>query len=92
MDWQLAQNTGSSGTDSGRSIAFENYGISYLTQCFKGTASFGNTTLTGNGYPLPNLEYADPVADYLKLYAVGGLNPMICSKLTSTKLQNTIFF
>ena len=48
-DWKWATKAGGTSTDHGFGIAVDASGNSYVAGYFKGTATFGDTTLTSNG-------------------------------------------
>jgi len=47
--WQWAKSGGGTGSDAGWDVAVDANGNAYITGWFSGTATFGSTTLTGQG-------------------------------------------
>lgn len=73
-NWLWAKKAGGSSNDSGRSIAVDYFGNSYVTGKFSGTAGFGSTTLTSSGNGDIFVAKLDPNGNWLWVKNAEGLN------------------
>ncbi|MCK4694720.1 MAG: SBBP repeat-containing protein, partial [Candidatus Cloacimonetes bacterium] len=70
--WQWAKQAGGSFEDSGKSIALDSAGNSYVTGHFEGTAIFGSTSLTSSGSTDIFVAKLDVDGNWLYAISAGG--------------------
>ncbi|MBP7310232.1 MAG: SBBP repeat-containing protein [Candidatus Cloacimonetes bacterium] len=71
-NWLWAKQAGGESDDVGYGIATDAYGNSYVTGYFRGTASFGSTTLTSSGYGDVFVAKLDTNGNWLWARQAGG--------------------
>ena len=72
MDWLWAKSVGGLDDDFGQGIAVDGEGNSYVTGAFRGTATFGTTTLTSSGDSDIYVAKLDAGGNWLWVKKVGG--------------------
>ena len=73
-NWLWTKQAGGTNYDGGYSIAIDSSGNSYVTGYFRGTASFGNTTLTSSGQDDIFVAKLDSNGNWLWAKKAGGTN------------------
>lgn len=74
VDWIWAYQSGGSELDSGKDIATDSDGNTFVTGYFYDTATFGSTTLISNGYIDIYIAKSDIHGNWLWAQNVGGTN------------------
>jgi hypothetical protein len=73
--WLWAKQAGGTDYEYGNSIAIDSSGNSYVTGCFQGTASFGDTNLTSSGCADIFIAKLNSNGNWLWAHKAGGTSP-----------------
>ncbi len=74
VDWLWAKQAGGTSSDVSYNIAVDANGYSYVTGCFRGSATFGTTTLTSSGEADIFVAKLNSNGNWLWAKQVGGTN------------------